>query len=161
MLLARTTSSSSIPSGIDRAFQQLSQSLMPSGSWAWRTAPSVHAVWRGENLELSVDLPGVPREAVSIDVAGRALTIGVEHQSEGEQLRWSRSFQLGGSLDPDAVTARYADGRLVVTVPPTARPASRKVAIAGPDTATPIDVTTTAADGAPEVLDQSAESGTE
>ena len=92
MLLARTTS----PSSIDRAFAQLSQSLVPSGSWAWRTAPSVHAVWRGENLELSVDLPGVPREAVSIDVAGRALTIAVEHRAdhhphrEGEEERHDR-----------------------------------------------------------------------
>lgn len=139
MLLARTTS----PSSIDRAFAQLSQSLVPSGSWAWRTAPSVHAVWRGENLELSVDLPGVPREAVSIDVAGRALTIAVEHRADAEQLRWSRSFQLGGSLDPDSVAARYADGRLVVTVAPMAKPASRKVTIAGPDSATPIEVVDT------------------
>lgn len=141
MLLARTTT----PTSFDRAFQQLSQSLMPTSSWAWRTAPAVHAVWRGENLELSVDLPGVPREAVSVDVAGRALTIAVEHGAQGEQLRWSRAFQLGGSLDPDSVTARYADGRLVVTVAPTAKPASRKVAIGGPEAipVTPIDVDTT------------------
>lgn len=140
MLLARTTT----PSSFDRAFQQLSQSLMPTSSWAWRTAPAVHAVWRGENLELSVDLPGVPREAVSVDVAGRALTIAVEHGAEGEQLRWSRAFQLGGSLDPDSVAARYADGRLVVTVAPTAKPASRRVAIASPGAtaATAIDVDT-------------------
>ena len=145
MLLARTTS----PSSIDRAFAQLSQSLVPSGSWAWRTAPAVHAVWRGENLELGVDLPGVPRDAVSIDVAGRALTIAVEHRADAEQLRWSRSFQLGGSLDPDSVAARYADGRLVVTVAPMAKPASRKVAIAGPAATTPIEVVDTVEAGAP------------
>lgn len=154
MLLARTTT----PSSFDRAFQQLSQSLMPTSSWAWRTAPAVHAVWRGENLELSVDLPGVPREAVSVDVAGRALTIAVEHGAEGEQLRWSRAFQLGGSLDPESVAARYADGRLVVTVSPTAKPASRKVAIAGPEaTPAPLPVDSTELT---EVVDHTAQPAT-
>jgi hypothetical protein len=49
--------------------------------------------------------------------------------------------QLGGSLDPDGVSARYADGRLTVTVPPTPAAAPRQVAIDGPAARPAIDAT--------------------
>jgi HSP20 family molecular chaperone IbpA len=114
-------------SQFDRAFQQLAN--------AWFTPPSragmpdVDAEWNDGTLVLGVDLPGVPREAVSVKVADRTLTIEVDHENTHKSLKWSQTVDLTGTLDPDQVTATYADGRLVVTVPPARKPEARAVTI--------------------------------
>jgi HSP20 family molecular chaperone IbpA len=130
----------------DRAFAQLSAGLLASTP-VWRGAPSVTPTWRGDQLELTVDLPGVPRDAVSVEVADRTVTIAVEHAVErdggGEELRWSRAIQLGGALDPDSVIARYVDGRLTVTVSPAPKPAARRVELTDGNAAEPIDAAST------------------
>jgi HSP20 family protein len=132
MLLTRTTPRD----GIDRAFQHLTSSLFTTAPSAWRTGPTVQGAWRGEELELTVDLPGVPRDAVAVEVADRSVTITVEHNADHEQMRWSRTFTLGGSLDADRVAARYADGRLTVTVPPVSKSPARRIELTeGPATA--------------------------
>jgi HSP20 family molecular chaperone IbpA len=114
-------------SQFDRAFQQLAN--------AWFTPPSraglpdVDAEWNDGTLVLGVDLPGVPRESVSVKVADRTLTIEVDHETGSKSLKWSQAIDLTGTLDPDQVTASYADGRLVVTVPPARKPEARTVSI--------------------------------
>lgn len=113
----------------DRAFQQLTAGFFTPSAFSRRTTPTVDAAWRDDVLELTVDLPGVPKEAVSVEVADRQLTISVEHMSHGETLRWSRSLQLGGSLDAESLSAHYADGRLTVLIPPVAKAEARRVEI--------------------------------
>jgi HSP20 family protein len=127
----------------DRAFQQLTAGFFTPSGFSRRTTPSVDAAWKGDELELTVDLPGVPKEAVSVEVADRVVTISVSHSTEGETLQWSRSLSLGGSLDADGVQARYRDGRLTVTIPPTPAPESRRIEIAVDETPAAIETTTT------------------
>lgn len=123
MLLTRTNQRD----GIDRAFHHLTSSLFTAAPATWRTGPTVQGAWRGDDLELTVDLPGVPRDAVAVEVADRSVTITVEHSADHEQMRWSRTFTLGGSLDPDRVAARYVDGRLTITVPPVSKAPARRI----------------------------------
>jgi HSP20 family protein len=137
MIITRTPRSLD---SFDRTFAQLTNGLFAQPN-ARRMGPAIEGSWRDDTLVLTVDLPGVPRDAVAVEVVDRKLTIAVRHEADGEQLSWSRTVQLGGSLDPDAVSARYADGRLTVTVPPTPTAEPRRVAIAGPETAAAIDVT--------------------
>jgi HSP20 family protein len=113
----------------DRAFQQLTADFFTPSSFSRRTSPTVDAEWHDGLLELTVDLPGVPKEAVSVEVADRTLTLSVEHTAKGETLRWSRSLQLGSSLDADAVSAHYADGRLTVVIPPVAAAMASRIEI--------------------------------
>ena len=108
-------------SSFDRAFEQLTQSFLEPR----RRLPAVDASWVDGSLVLTADLPGVPSEAVSVDVAGRALTISVRT----DELQWERTVQLGTSVDPDKVSARHVDGRLTVTVGAVDAPEVRKVAI--------------------------------
>ena len=117
----------------DRMFDQLTSSwFAPTpGARTRASMPHVQAEWDDGSLVLTVDLPGVPREAVKVEVAERTLTVAVEHASDRGELRWSRTLQLGGSLDADRVAARYVDGRLTVTVPPAAKPQPRTIAIEG------------------------------
>jgi HSP20 family molecular chaperone IbpA len=108
-------------SSFDRAFEQLTQSFIEPR----RRVPAVDAGWLDGSLVLTADLPGVPSEAVTVNVAGRALTIGVRT----DELQWERTVQLGNSVDPDKVSARHVDGRLTVKVGAVDAPEVREVAI--------------------------------
>ncbi len=91
------------------------------------TPPQVRLRHLDEGAQFVVDLPGVPRDAITIDVTERVLSLSVEHRDDVDSLSWNHKVTLGGSLDPDAVTARYADGRLTITVPRTPQAPSRRI----------------------------------
>jgi HSP20 family molecular chaperone IbpA len=118
---------------LDRAFDQLTSQLLDPR----RRVPTVEGRWDDGSLVLVVDLPGVPAEAVSVEVSGRTLTLG----AHTDALDWSRQVELGTSLDPDKVTARHLDGRLTVTVGQVDAPATRRVAIDTSPAPTPIEAT--------------------
>lgn len=106
---------------VDRLFDQLTTSLRSASP---RT-PVIDAAWRDGTLELTVDLPGTPEDALRVEVADRTLTIGVQT----DELRWSRSLRLGAALDPQQVSAHYLHGRLTVTVAAAATAQPRTIAI--------------------------------
>jgi HSP20 family molecular chaperone IbpA len=85
----------------------------------------VDAAWKDGALVLTADFPGTPAEAVDVSIAGRVLTISVETDA----LSWSRSVRLGTALDAEQVSARYADGRLTVTVAAVAAAEPRRIEI--------------------------------
>ena len=90
-----------------------------------REQPVVDAAWNGRTLVLTADFPGTPAEAVDVSVAGRVLTIAVAT----DELSWKRSLKLGTALDAEQVSARYADGRLTVTVAAVATAEPRHIEI--------------------------------
>lgn len=126
MIVRHRTAPSAFDAGfnrsVDRAFDQLASSFFdtrrPSG-------PVVDGAWVDDEYVLTVDLPGVPASAVSVDVTGTTLTIAVDT----DDLTWKRSLRLGGRLDPDKVGARHVDGRLTVTVGSYDAPESRSIEI--------------------------------
>ena len=97
-------------------------------------------------LVLEVDLPGIPRDAISVHVENRTLTLKGERKREAveddqktglhraERLfgSFARSFTLPESADAARVTADYKDGVLTVTVPVAekAKPRSIEVKVA-------------------------------
>ena len=112
---------------LDAAFEQLTQSFFTPTTSA--TTPVVDARWHDGALELTVDLPGTPEEAIDVQVAGRELTIAVDPSSGDTTRTWRRTIRLGNALDPEQVSARYVHGRLTVTVAPVAAAAPRSIAI--------------------------------
>jgi HSP20 family molecular chaperone IbpA len=116
-----TAFGSVIDRSFDRTFDQLTSSLFD----ARRRFPEVQATWDADTLVLTVDLPGVAADSVSVEVAGRSLTLG----AHTDTLEWSRSLQLGPSLDPAKITARHLDGRLTVRVGAVDAPEARSIAI--------------------------------
>jgi HSP20 family protein len=112
---------------LDRAFEQLTNSFFDTR----RTAgPVVDGTWSDGEYVLTVDLPGVPSNAVDVSVTGATLTIDVET----DEITWKRSLRLGGRLNPDKVNARHVDGRLTVTIGSYDEPEARRIAI---DTSAP------------------------
>lgn len=111
----------------DRAFEQLTNSFFDTSR---TTGPVIDGAWVDDRYVLTVDLPGVPAEAVTVEVTGTTLTVGATTDS----LDWKRSVRLGGRLDPEKVDARHVDGRLTVRIGTVDEPAARTIAI---DTASP------------------------
>ena len=119
-MIVRTRPAFASFDSVDRMFDQLTRSLRTSPG-----TPVVDAAWVDGALQLTVDLPGTPEDAIHVDVAGRTLTVAVET----DHLQWSRSIRLGAALDPEQVSARYVHGRLTVTVAPAPAAAKRSIAL--------------------------------
>lgn len=112
------------PWAFDRSFDALVESIVrPVGTSP--STPAVTSAWDEGSLRLTVDLPGIPREAVDVSVAARTLTVAVTT----DDLNWRRSLTLGAGLDPEQVSAEYADGRLTLVVAPVAEAQPRRIEI--------------------------------
>lgn len=122
MLVRPRYSSAMLDSSIDRAFEQLANSFYGTRR---PHEPVVDGAWRDDEYVLTVDLPGIPASAVTVDVTGDVLTFGVDTES----MSWQRSLRLGGRLDPDKVSARHLDGRLTVTIGKVDEPEARRIEI--------------------------------
>lgn len=107
----------------DRAFEQLTSSFFDQRRSA---GPVVDGAWRNDQYVITVDLPGVPADAVSVEVTGDQLAI----EARTDDMQWQRSLRLGGRLDPEQVSAHHVDGRLTIRIGTYAEPAARKIAIA-------------------------------
>ena len=138
MLVRHHTTTPQFDRSLDRAFEQLTNSFFETRKTA---GPALDGRWHDDEYVLTVDLPGVPASAVSVDVAGSTLALAAETDS----LTWHRSLRLSGKLDPDKVTARHVDGRLTVRIGTVDDPETRSVTI---DTTAPeaIETTSTADD---------------
>ncbi len=121
-MLVRHRTTNPLDRTIDRAFDQLTNSFYDT-----RRSPSpvVDGGWDGDEYVLTVDLPGVPADAVSVDIAGGTLTLGATTDS----FEWKRSLRLAGRLDAGKVQARHLDGRLTVRVGTIDEPETRSIAI--------------------------------
>lgn len=101
----------------------------------------VDVVRRGEDLVVRIDVPGVPREQIGLDLEDHVLTITAERHAEmGEgdtvlaQERFdgtmTRRLRVPAWVDAERVTAEHADGVLTVTLPMADRARPRQIAIA-------------------------------
>ena len=123
---------------VDRLFDSATRATAePADVWS----PRADVVETEGAYELSLDLPGVGRDALDITLEDGTLSISGEravdsrhqdgrfHRVERRYGRFFRSFTLGSDLDPDAVEATYDDGVLHVTVGKSERVQPRRIAI--------------------------------
>lgn len=104
------------------------ESLVGQAAPGW--VPPVDLVERDEVYVLTVELPGLSRDQVSLDYNNGVLTIrGARpghiccperyHQLERGQGKFSRAFRFSAPIAPADITADMRDGVLTVTVPKT------------------------------------------
>jgi HSP20 family protein len=116
---------------VQSAFQPLGR---PDG---WRPLADVSET--DEAYVLEVELPGVKRDDVSVEVTDDVLSISGEYK-EKEKTGWFRSrvrrsgqFQyrtlLPANVDADKISAELAEGVLKVTVPKTESTKPRRIEI--------------------------------
>jgi len=88
------------------------------------------------------DLPGVPKEAIHVDIDGNRVTIRAEVKRETEQkdgervLRseryygaFARSFALTDEIDDDRAAAKFENGVLELTLPKKAVAGAKRLSI--------------------------------
>src|SRR3954464_12420485 len=61
---------------------------------------------------LSVDLPGLKKEDIAIDLVERKLNISGKRKRGSEELKFSRNFVIPEFVDADKIEATYEDGVL-------------------------------------------------
>ncbi len=88
-------------------------------------SPPVDILASGEEVVILVELPGMSRDEVIVEVNGAIVTISGERKPEQGGAYYvrerpagsfRRSFSLAWELDPDSVSASLDDGLLQVTV---------------------------------------------
>ncbi|MBY0370833.1 Hsp20/alpha crystallin family protein [bacterium] len=91
-----------------------------------------------DQFVIALDMPGVTKEDISIEVQGSRLVIAAERKedtnanrfvSERRYGRFERIFELGDKVDPSKVEASYQDGVLKVSLGKTESVKPRKVEI--------------------------------
>ena len=106
---------------------------------SWNPAVDVHE--EDEAFVLTVDLPGMGKDEVDINVEDRTLSISGERKFEEKTEqdayrrlergygRFSRSFSLPSHVDSTRVAAKFHNGVLTVTVPKSEAARSRRIDI--------------------------------
>lgn len=103
----------------------------------------------GDHYILSADLPGIDPGSVDIDVDGQLLTIRAERTlRNAEGVKWLtreresgsflRQLNLGQGIDIDAISARYENGVLSVTIPVSERSKPRRIQVVSGEDAQPV-----------------------
>jgi HSP20 family protein len=120
----------SVDRRFDRTFAQLANLAFGSGSLERTFGPNVAATWNDGSYVLTLDVPGVPEEALSVSVTGRTLVLDVNT----DELTWNQRIRLPQTLDVESTSATYANGRLTVSVPtaPEAQPRKVEITVAAP-----------------------------
>lgn len=118
---------------MNSAFNGIWQPL--SQSWA----PLADLTETEDAYLAEVELPGVGKDDISIELSGQELAITGEYRQEGKggralvRGRRSGRFEyrvlLPGQADPDKITASLADGVLTVTVPKAETEKPRRIEI--------------------------------
>ncbi|WAU83133.1 Hsp20/alpha crystallin family protein [Streptomyces sp. Qhu-G9] len=132
---------------LDRLTQQL---LNTAGTWSRPSAMPMDAYREGEEYVIALDLPGVSRDAIDIDVERNMLTVKAERRpvtkAEDVQVElserplgvFSRQVVLADALDTERIKADYDAGVLTLRIPIAERAKPRKVTIGGSSTRTEI-----------------------
>ena len=106
-----------------------------SGGWI----PRADIKEAPESFTIEVDLPGVERDNIRIDMDNGVLTIqGERHGDTGAGMRrervfgsFLRRFSLPDTADAENITARTRHGVLAVTIPKQKRVLSRRIEVNG------------------------------
>src|ERR1700751_5328590 len=118
---------------MDRAFD----GLWHSSGQAW--VPAADLTETGDAYVAEVELPGVRKDDIRVELAGRDLRVVGDYSREAADGRGRRrgsgpceyQVTLPGQADADKITASLADGVLTVTVPKTETEKPRQIQITG------------------------------
>jgi len=106
-----------------------------------RWAPLADVEETEDAYSVEIELPGVSRDDVDIQLGDRQLTVtgevkqkertGILRRTTRRVGRFSYAVTLPGDVDADGVTASLADGVLTVRVPKAEQARPRRIAITG------------------------------
>ena len=124
-------------SDMDRLLSRFERRTPVSGNNDRTWAPNFETTEAPDHFHLSVDMPGVKKEDINIDIHCDLLTISGERkrrtqkdsETRSEYARVERSFTLPPTVDTTNVEAHFEDGVLELYLPKVAQSQPRKVEI--------------------------------
>ena len=116
-------------------FNELLFELTQNQEWQ----PEANVIETDHQYRIEVDLPGVPKDAVTIAADARVLSItGERALPEEKRLRaesrfgkFRRRFQLPEGVRDQEIEASHRDGLLTIVVPKARAPGTRAIQISG------------------------------
>ena len=126
-----------VDSLFDRFFDRSGDDQGSSAVWAPRT----DLVEKDDAFHLRLDVPGMTKEDITINLQNGTLTVSGERTSErtdeGEEYvrverafgNFHRSFTLPDAVDEENIEATYEDGVLSINVPKTEESTRRQIEI--------------------------------
>jgi HSP20 family protein len=109
---------------MEKAFSSFPTMYMPKMSHA-----SCDVIDEGNQFRVKMDVPGIKKSEVKLNVSDNSVEISAEHKEESEekkknylrkersQVSYYRSLPLSEKIMSDKVTAKLADGILDITLP--------------------------------------------
>ncbi|MEL6544382.1 MAG: Hsp20/alpha crystallin family protein [Myxococcota bacterium] len=125
---------------LERFQREIDQLFFSKDALNYRRAPAAHSnVFTDEERALvQLSVPGVSRNAVTIEVEGQTLNVSAKPAAteDSEFLRrefategFNRSFELPFSIDAERVSAKLEDGVLEIELPRAEADKPRKISI--------------------------------
>ena len=100
----------------------------------WTPAADIYEIESG--YVIAIDLPGITRDAVQIDldenrlvVKGTRVVEESRHRSERPRGKFMRTFSIPGSVDQAGIGADYKDGVLQIRLPKRQEQKAQRIAI--------------------------------
>ena len=127
-----------------RSLENLMGKMFDDGDEGWfggTMVPSVDLSETDNEVDVTMDLPGMKPEEIDIQVHNNLLTIRGERKEESEQKErtyhrierrsgsFSRTVSLPSEVDEDNVSAAYKDGVLKISMPKAKAAQAKKIAV--------------------------------
>ena len=100
----------------------------------WTPAADIYETETGYSI--AIDLPGIGRDAVDIDLDDNRLIVKgtrfieeSKHRSERPRGKFMRTFTIPGSVDQNGIGADYKDGVLQIRLPKRQEQKAQKITI--------------------------------
>ncbi len=110
-----------------------------TGDVTWAPRADIHD--SEKNVVIDVEIPGIPKEDIKVEVKNGLLTVTGERKQEqktetpeGARIerhygKFERSFILPDTVDEEKIKAGYTNGVLTLTLPKTEKAVPREVAV--------------------------------
>jgi HSP20 family protein len=121
------------------------------------------------NLQISMEIPGVRPEDVRISLENNLLTVRGEKKQEAEERNervhryersygtFERTFALPNTVDVDRISAKYENGILRISIPKSERARPREIPVSGSSEATQVHTGTTSESSKPRISERKKE----
>lgn len=105
----------------------------------WEQGPQVHREEDEKGYYLSLDVPGVRKEDLKVELTDKSLVISAESRSENKEedrvtrVRGSfrKEFTLGKDIPVDGIKAKHEDGVLQLFIPKPEKAEPRLIPVSG------------------------------
>lgn len=87
--------------------------------------PLTDIIERGDTVSVTIEMPGVEKEDIDLDIDGRKMTVKVDNPNR----RYHKVIDLPCGVEEESVRATFRNGVLDVTLTKTEESKSRKITI--------------------------------